>query len=101
MQIYARQGDLIIDRLSSPITGELAPTRRLVFAGDSSGHPHRLVGDCLSRRDGTRTLVRVAKTMTIEHGRTGGHKPITLVPGDYSIGPLRERGDATDRPVED
>jgi hypothetical protein len=99
--IYARQGDLVIEKLSAPIAGELERAPRLTFAGDSSGHPHRLKGPCESRRDGLATLVRVAKRTTLEHGRAGGHKPVTLEPGDYSVRALRERGNSADRQVED
>jgi len=99
--IYARQGDLVIEKLSAPIAGELERAPRLTFAGDSSGHPHRLKGPCESRRDGLATLVRVAKRTTLEHGRAGGHKPVTLEPGNYSVRALRERGHGADRQVED
>lgn len=99
--IYARQGDLVIDKLDTPITGELATTKRLTFAGDSSGHPHRLVGACQSRRETDRTLIRIATATRIEHGRAGGHRPVKLVPGDYAVSILRERGDGRDRKVED
>jgi hypothetical protein len=99
--LYARQGDLVIDKLETAILGELEPTKRLTFAGDSSGHPHRLMGVCLSRREADQTLIRIAKAMRIEHGRAGGHKPVKLVPGDYAVRILRERGDGRDRRVED
>jgi hypothetical protein len=101
MKIYARQGDLVVNKLITPISGELEKTSTLVFAGDSSGHPHRLKGACLSRREGLVTLVRVARQTVLEHGRAGGHKPITLEPGDYAVQPLRERGNRLDRRVED
>lgn len=101
MNIYARQGDLVINKLTTPITGDLEKTPKLTFAGDSSGHPHRLAGACLSRRDGFVTLVRVTKKTVLEHGRAGGHKPVTLEPGDYSVQALRERGAGIDRKVED
>lgn len=105
MEIYARQGDLVIDKLSAPITGELAPARDTVFAGDSSGHPHRLTGAHLIRRetrDGAPVfLVRVEEKRSISHGKPDGHRNVTLVPGDYEIRPLRERGGVGDRPVQD
>jgi hypothetical protein len=99
--IYARQGDLVIDKLQSPISGELEKAKQVTFAGDSSGHPHRIVGEVLLRKEGRRTLVRLSEPRTLEHGRAGGHKPVTLEAGDYAITPLRERGDAGDRSVED
>jgi len=102
MNIYARQGDLIIDKLIQPITGDIEKGRAISFAGDSSGHPHRLMGACEFRREANGvTLVRVAKATKVEHGKAGGHKTVTLEAGDYEVRRLRERGDRTDRMVED
>jgi hypothetical protein len=101
MHIYARQGDLVIDKLAAPISGDMERTRRIVFAGDSSGHPHTLLAPALMRRDGLRTFVRLSKAAEITHGKPDGHKPVKLVAGDYEIRPLRERGDGSDRAVED
>lgn len=101
MQLYARQGDLVIDKLAKPITGDLEPAVNPVLAGGSSGHPHTLRGKVLIRRDGLRTHVRVTKAAALEHGRPDGHVTIELEPGDYEIAPLRERGDASDRAVCD
>lgn len=102
MNIYARQGDLVIDKLLEPITGELEKGRAISFAGDSSGHQHRLMGACEFRREANGvTLVRVAKPTKVEHGKAGGHKAVTLVAGDYEVRRKRERGDRTDRIVED
>jgi hypothetical protein len=99
--IFARQGDLVIARISKAAAAELSPTVDLVVAGDSSGHRHRLLGRSLSRRDGNVTIVRIAEPHELVHEKAGGHKPITLRAGDYEIRPLRERGDAGDRAVED
>lgn len=101
MNIYGRQGDLVIEKLAAPITGELEATKRIVFAGDSSGHPHTLLGAAQFRREGRRTLVRVEKALAITHGKPDGHATVTLEPGDYAVHPLRERGDGSDRAVED
>lgn len=101
MNLYARQGDLVIEKLAKPITGDLLPARDVVFAGDSSGHTHTLRGSCLMRRDGRTHFVRLEKALPLEHAKTDGHKTIELAPGDYEIRPKRERGDASDRAVED
>lgn len=95
-EIYARQGDVVIRQ--QPATGELTPAIGLVVAGASS-HPHTIVGPCLHRREGRRTVVRLAVPTTIEHA--GRHTPISLPAGDYELTPLRERGDDGDRAVED
>jgi hypothetical protein len=101
MEMAARHGDLVIERLAAPITGELTKVRNLVFAGDSSGHTHTLKGAALHRRDGRRTFVRIAKATELVHAKSDGHKTITLKKGDYEVRPLRERGDGADRAVED
>ncbi|WP_297826357.1 hypothetical protein [Mycobacterium sp.] len=103
MELYARHGDLVIEKLATPISGELQKGVDVVFAGDSSGHPHTLVGAVEFRRDGRRTFVRVpdGKGMELRHGKSTGHKTIKLEPGDYEVRPLRERGDGADRIVED
>ncbi len=103
MELYARHGDLVIEKLDKPIVGELQKGVNIVFAGDSSGHPHTLMGSVDFRRDGRRTLVRVpdGKPMELRHGKSTGHKTIALAPGDYEVRPLRERGDGADRAVED
>jgi hypothetical protein len=102
MEIYGRQGDLVVEKLSKMITETLEKGKAVTFAGDSSGHPHRITGAVEFKRiaNGT-TLLRVAKPVAITHGRGGGHKALALEPGDYEIRPLRERGDQNDRNVED
>jgi hypothetical protein len=101
MNIYARQGDLVIRKLETPIAGELKAVKSVTFAGDSSGHPHTLVGACEYRKDGRTTLVRVKAKRVLTHGKADGHKDVALAKGDYEITPLRERGDGSDRIVED
>ncbi len=101
MNLAARHGDLVIEKLSAPISGDLEKGNNIVFAGDSSGHTHTLMGPALFRREGRRTLVRIAKKTTIEHAKSDGHKTIELAKGDYEVRPLRERGDGSDRAVED
>ena len=100
MHLYARQGDLVIDRLEK-IEGELSPAQRIVFVGDSSGHPHVLEAKCKMRRDGRRVFVSLSQASEIVHKRAGGHKPVTLKKGNYLVRPLREGGDGSDRAVED
>jgi hypothetical protein len=103
MNLYARHGDLVIEKLDTKPTGELKRGTNIVFAGDSSGHPHTLVGEVMFRRDGRRTFVQVpgGKPLELRHGKSDGHKTISLPPGDYEVRPLRERGDGSDRAVED
>jgi hypothetical protein len=99
MQLYARHGDLVIEKTN--VTGDLEKGRDIVFAGDSSGHPHTLLGACLYRKDGRSTFIRLAEATKLQHGKPDGHETISMEPGDYEIRPLRERGDGLDRAVED
>lgn len=99
MQLFARQGDLVINKVL--VEGNLTPTTNLVLAGGSSGHTHTIEGACLHRRDGDITYVCLSEERTLTHARADGHASIVLPPGSYEIKRLRERGDASDRNVED
>lgn len=102
MKLFARQGDLVIERLDGKLGEDLIPKRDVVFAGDSSGHRHRLLGEALVQPStGRTTRFRIAMTTDLVHEKADGHETITLKAGEYEIRPLRERGDASDRAVED
>jgi hypothetical protein len=103
MELFARHGDLVIEKLKTPPAGEMKKGTNIVFAGDSSGHPHTLVGAVMFRREGRRTFVEVpaGKPLELKHGKSTGHKTIELPPGAYEVRPLRERGDGSDRAVDD
>ncbi len=98
MQLYARHGDLVFDKLDTPITGDLDKHVDLILAGNDSA-PHTVRGQVEARREEGITFLRVAKATTVDHA--GRHMPITLEPGDYEVRPLRERHDGADRAVED
>lgn len=96
MQLYARQGDLVFNKRA--ISGDLTKAPTLTLAGDDA--PHNVVGEFEFRKDGLRTFLRIGeKGAEVTHG--GRHKTVTLTAGDYEVYPLRERGDASDRAVED
>lgn len=101
MYLYARQGDLVIEKLSTPITAKLTAAVDLVLAGSSSGRRHRLRGRQMVLIEERRTLVRVAEPTVLEHDSPTGHKTTPIEPGDYEFRSLRERGDRSDRQVED
>jgi hypothetical protein len=103
MHLFARQGDLVIERLDKQIEGDLIKRSDIVFAGDSSGHRHRLLGTAMVEANSSpqRTRFRIVEPMQLAHEKPDGHKTIDLLPGDYEIRPLRERGDGSDRAVED
>ena len=101
-EIYARQGDLVIQKLDRIPTGvELKKDRDLVFAGDSSGHRHRLMGPCEAARQGRVTFVRIEHATDLVHEKPDGHETVAWTAGMYAVRPLRERGDGSDRAVED
>ena len=98
-KFYARQGDLVIEKLDQPIQGDLIKRVDVVFAGDSSGHRHRLLGEVFVQTTNTRVVrVRIAKATDLVHEKSDGHESVQMKPGDYEIRPLRERDD---RAVED
>ena len=100
MHLYARQGDLVIEKLDAPISAELMEHTGLVLAGRGTS-PHRVAGKVLAAQDGSTWLLRVpaAAAVSIEH--SDRHNAVALEPGDYRIKPLRERGGNGDRAVED
>jgi hypothetical protein len=102
MYITARQGDLIIEKLSRPISGELTKETNFVFAGNASRHPHTLRGTALIQRAGRATRIRIAEPTVLDHGRPDGHETVRLdEAGDYEVRPLRERRAGGDMAVED
>lgn len=101
MHIFARQGDLVIDERPAGTTGEWTPARDVVFAGDSSGHRHRLLGNCEIMTVGAVTRVKLAEPRELIHEKSDGHGGVWLPAGMYEVRRLRERGDGSDRAVED
>lgn len=96
MNIYARQGDLVF--VKQPVTGDLTPVTNPVLAGNDTA-AHTVKGKIQWRQDADQTALRVARKIIVTHA--GRHLPIPLVPGDYIVYVLRERGDGFDRKVED
>ena len=102
MEIYARQGDLVIERLREPLDEEsLVQQDSPVLSGISSGHRHHIVGPALVSVTGRVTRLRISRPTQLVHESVDGHFTVELTPGDYEIRPLRERGDVVDRAVED
>ena len=105
MNIYARQGDLVISKLADGAldAANLVARENISLAGDSSGHRHRVVGPALVEATAARerTKFRVSAATTLVHEKQDGHADVALAAGDYEILPLRERGGAGDRSVED
>jgi hypothetical protein len=100
MNLYGRQGDLVIENISN-VDGDLIAVTDHVISGDSSGHPHMIRGRSKIRKDGELTFVVLTKAAELIHGKPDGHKTVKLKAGAYEIHPLRERGGAGDRAIQD
>ncbi len=106
MEFYARQGDLIFNKLPGqlqalsrfPSDVELKPTTGLSLAGSDSD-PHTVVGPVLAWREGRNSFIRLSAPTEVLHA--GRHVAAPLEAGDYEVYPLRERGDQEDRVVTD
>lgn len=103
LELYARQGDLVIENIAAPakLDDDWKRETGIVFAGDSSGHRHRLMGGAMAKRVGRATQIVIETATQLVHERGNGHITLDLQPGAYIIRPKRERGDSADRVVED
>lgn len=100
-QIYARHGDLVINKEPTPSTVELKkPAGPLVLAGtDSSPHSIAQFNAVLHAKVGEMQYLKVVEPVQLSHD--GRHKAITIEPGEYSIYPLAEMSGEMARRVED
>lgn len=86
----AQQGDVILRKLDSMPEGEskLIGRKRLVLAHGESGHSHVIEDDEAELiQVGERMLLKLAKAATVTHEE---HKPITLTPGVWEVGRVKE-----------
>ena len=90
-QKTAQQGDVVMRKLYALPTGnqKLIARRRLVVAeGEQTGHSHVIEEDDAELiQIGERMLLKLSKAATIKHEE---HKPITLSPGIWEVGRVRE-----------
>lgn len=100
-QIFARHGDLVINRADIPSDITLAqPKGRVVLAGRESA-PHAIDAFqhvLYGQRDGIQFL-RVAEPVELTHSER--HKTIALPPGDYQVASLAEMNGDLSRAVDD
>jgi hypothetical protein len=100
IEIYARQGDLVI-RQSDHIRELTLTTAPVVVAG-SHGHAHTLPAGVEHAQEGSRHFVRPRTDVQLTHQKDGGHKPVPMVAGTlYEIYPQIERRGEGDQDVED
>lgn len=92
-KMLIQQGDVLfkmVDALPEGLKKKKAARRGLVtFAeGEVTGHHHSCIADCivLYEKDGT-LYCSVGKEATVTHQE---HNPVTLAPGNYEIGIVRE-----------
>jgi len=86
----AQQGDVLLRKLTKLPDGkqERIGKKRLVLAHGESGHSHVIEDDEAELiKVGERMLLTLTKRATVIHEE---HKPITLEPGIWEIGRVRE-----------
>ena len=83
-----QQGDVLITLAAIPKKATKKDGRAIVAYGEVTGHCHEVIGEGVEvfEQDGT-LYVSAPKGGTIQHEE---HKPITLPPGDYQIGIVKE-----------
>lgn len=88
-KMTAQQGDVLLRKIQSLPEGRQIVTRkRLVLAHGESGHSHVIEDDEAELiQIGERMLLKLTKAATVVHEE---HKPITLEPGIWEIGRVRE-----------
>jgi len=83
-----QQGDVLIRRQAIPKAAKKKEGRAIVAYGEVTGHCHEVIGDGVEVYEENGTLyVSAPHGGTIQHEE---HKPITLPPGEYQIGIVRE-----------
>jgi hypothetical protein len=100
-QLFARHGDLVINKAPIPRGVDLLqPKTAVVLAGRESA-PHAIAEfqHVLYGQDGAVQYLRVAQEVELSHSER--HKTIALPPGDYQIASLAEMSGDMARAVED
>ena len=85
-----QQGDVIFRRINKIDEKSLTTiTSSIIQEGEATGHAHRLTSGDYSfySSPNNRRFLRVINPATITHEE---HAPITLEPGEYEIGIVRE-----------
>lgn len=87
----AQQGDVLLRKLHTIPSGDISPLAKLrcVLAdGEHTGHQHLVESDDAELiQIGERMLLKLAKQATVVHPE---HKPITLSPGIWEVGRVKE-----------
>lgn len=87
----AQQGDVLLKRISVLPVGDqkiIARNRLVLAEGEHTGHAHVIEDDEAELiQIGEKILLKLTKAATVTHEE---HKPITLSPGIWEIGRVRE-----------
>lgn len=89
-KVHFQQGDVLGRKLTAMPEGErkTIARKRLVLAHGESGHSHIIEDDEAELiQMGERILLNLTKQATVKHEE---HGPITLAPGIWEIGRVRE-----------
>lgn len=89
-KITAQQGDVLLRKIESIPAGDRKSLgrKRLVLAHGESGHSHVIEDDDATLEQiGERMILTLTKKATVTHEE---HGPITLSPGIWEIGRVRE-----------
>lgn len=100
-----QQGDVILKRVESLPRGILEVKRKnqaaVLAEGEATGHAHRIfdVDAIFYEKDG-KFYLKNDKAVTIKHEE---HKPVTIEPGIWEVGQVREKDwlSGMTRPVAD
>lgn len=84
---WFQQGDVTIKPVAIPHEAK-AVASKVLAEGEATGHAHRVVGEAELLRLGDELFLRVlAGDVRVIHEE---HGPISLPPGDYQVGRVRE-----------
>lgn len=89
---YYQQGDVLLFIEKIPKSAKEDLKTHIIEHGEHTGHAHRLTSQDFVHLQNPKTkerFLRIVKETTIAHEE---HNPITLPPGDYRIGRVREKG---------
>ena len=103
-----RQGELILQRIAddTSLAAEVLPVDgQLILAHSESGHHHFVSAKMARLFESGEPGVRICKIGVggglVEHGRVGGHTPITLPEGTYRVSQKRQYTPNGWEPVRD
>jgi hypothetical protein len=98
MTNLARQGDILLRRISRMPANVTEVRDNVLARGEVTGHSHRIVGAKVFRNGNQQLLVEVPEAATLVHEE---HAPISLDAGIYEVVRQREYDPLAERTVSD